>query len=80
MLKKQILLFSSIVLLLNPIAHAGLVEREQTMPFLTFRKPRNIIFSTIGGGSSHHMWVFEILKEMDKRGHNVSFYSRVRCL
>ncbi|KAI9339248.1 hypothetical protein BD770DRAFT_448208 [Pilaira anomala] len=38
--------------------------------------PKNIAFVSVGGGSSHHMWVFEILKEMHHRGHNISFYSK----
>jgi hypothetical protein len=47
------------------------------IPTPNYRTPKNIVFSTQGGGSSHHMWVLEILKEMHHRGHNVSFFSRV---
>jgi hypothetical protein len=79
MFKKQIILLSSVVLLLLiPIAHAQFATQERILPLPSFRKPKNIVFSTIGGGSSYHMWVFEILKEMNNRGHKVSFYSRVR--
>lgn len=46
-------------------------------PIPDFRTPKNIAFGSSGGGSSHHLWVFEILKELNIKGHNVSFYSRV---
>ncbi|GAA5805512.1 hypothetical protein HPULCUR_011029 [Helicostylum pulchrum] len=45
-------------------------------PTASFRSPKNIAFASFGGGSSHHMWVFRILKDMHSRGHNVSFFSR----
>lgn len=53
-------------------------NQEEIVRSTTFRTPKNVAFATIGGGRNHHMWVFEILKEMNERGHNVSFYSRVR--
>ncbi|KAI8888941.1 glycosyltransferase family 1 protein [Backusella circina FSU 941] len=40
-----------------------------------FRTFKNVFFITQGGGTSHHLWVFEILEELHTRGHNVSFYS-----
>lgn len=53
------------------------VFADVTIPKSNYRVPKNIAFASVGGGSSHHMWVFEILKEMHNRGHNVSFYSKV---
>ncbi|KAI8085506.1 hypothetical protein BDF21DRAFT_359667 [Thamnidium elegans] len=52
------------------------VLADVIIPKSNYRSPKNIAFASIGGGSSHHMWVFEILKEMHNRGHNVSFYSK----
>jgi hypothetical protein len=60
--------------------HTGSAAQERIVPMPSFREPKNVLFSTIGGGSSHHMWVFEILKEMNNRGHKVSFYSKVSLL
>ncbi|GAA5813725.1 hypothetical protein MFLAVUS_007212 [Mucor flavus] len=52
------------------------VFADAVIPKSNYRVPKNIAFASVGGGSSHHMWVFEILKEMHNRGHNVSFYSK----
>lgn len=54
------------------------VLSEIIIPNAEYRSPKNIAFSTVGGGSSHHIWVFEILKEMHNRGHSISFYSKVK--
>jgi hypothetical protein len=51
---------------------------DRIVPTANFRTAKNVAFGTIGCGRSHHMWVFEILKEMNERGHNVSFYSTVK--
>jgi hypothetical protein len=50
---------------------------EGIVPKANYRTPKNIIFSTQGGGSSHHMWVLELLEEMHNRGHSVSLYTKV---
>jgi hypothetical protein len=42
-----------------------------------FRTSKRVTFLTQGGGISHHLWVFQIMEELYKRGHNVSFYSTV---
>ncbi|KAI8085504.1 hypothetical protein BDF21DRAFT_380124 [Thamnidium elegans] len=52
------------------------VVSENLKPITNFRTPKNIAFASSGGGSSHHFWVFEILKDMHSRGHNISFFSR----
>lgn len=47
------------------------------VPNVDFRLPKHIVFSTVGGGSSHNVWVLEILKELHSRNHTVSYFSRV---
>ncbi|CAO3703700.1 unnamed protein product [Rhizopus stolonifer] len=46
------------------------------VPNVDFRSPKHIVFSTVGGGSSHNVWVLEILKELHSRNHTVSYFSR----
>ncbi|KAI8063679.1 uncharacterized protein B0P05DRAFT_590211 [Gilbertella persicaria] len=53
---------------------------ETVPPRPDFRSTKNITFSSAGGGSSHHVWVLEILKEMHHRGHQAALYSRVKYL
>jgi hypothetical protein len=50
---------------------------EGIVPKPSFRSPKNIAFATLGGGSSHHIWVLELLEELHRRGHSVSFHSKV---
>ncbi|KAI7869634.1 hypothetical protein K492DRAFT_201138 [Lichtheimia hyalospora FSU 10163] len=35
--------------------------------------PKNILFSSVGGGASHSTWVIRILDQLHNRGHNVFF-------
>jgi UDP:flavonoid glycosyltransferase YjiC (YdhE family) len=44
----------------------------------TFREPKNILFGTMGGGSSHINWVLSILDELSTRGHNITFVTHVK--
>ncbi|KAI8887918.1 glycosyltransferase family 1 protein [Backusella circina FSU 941] len=44
-------------------------------PKADYFTPKNIAFCTQGGGSSHHFWVLEMLKELHSRGHNVSLHT-----
>lgn len=47
----------------------------------SFRKPKNIAFSALFGGSSHSVWVLSILNELAiNRGHKAFFVTRVRYL
>lgn len=39
--------------------------------------PKNILFSSVGGGASHNSWIIRILDQLHKRGHNVFFASTV---
>ncbi|KAI9496739.1 hypothetical protein BDB00DRAFT_808570 [Zychaea mexicana] len=41
----------------------------------TFRSPRNVLFAVVAGGSSHTSWVAQILNELSKRGHSITFAS-----
>ncbi|KAG1193194.1 hypothetical protein G6F70_009104 [Rhizopus microsporus] len=41
-----------------------------------FREPKNILFACSIGGSSHVIWVLEILEELAARGHHTTFYTR----
>jgi hypothetical protein len=43
----------------------------------SFREPKNILFSCPAGGSSHVVWVLQILEELSARGHNVTFVTKV---
>jgi hypothetical protein len=43
----------------------------------TFRTSKNILFGTVGGGSSHINWVLSILDELADRGHNVTYVTHV---
>lgn len=44
----------------------------------SFREPKNILFGSVGGGSSHINWVLSILEELAARGHNITFVTHVR--
>ncbi|CAO3629165.1 unnamed protein product [Mucor fragilis] len=39
----------------------------------SFRQPKNILFGSVGGGSTHINWVLSILDALADRGHNVTF-------
>jgi len=43
----------------------------------SFRQPKNILFGSVGGGSSHIEWVLSILDELADRGHNITFVTHV---
>ncbi|KAI9266352.1 hypothetical protein EDC94DRAFT_603488 [Helicostylum pulchrum] len=68
-------LISVITILFMVCIPANAVSHNR-VPTPNFSTPKNIAFASSGGGSSHHMWVFEILKEMHSRGHSISFFSR----
>ncbi|KAI7905328.1 uncharacterized protein BX663DRAFT_469250 [Cokeromyces recurvatus] len=40
-----------------------------------FREPKNIMFASSFGGSSHATWVLSILDELYHRGHNITYVS-----
>ena len=46
----------------------------------SFRQPKNILFGSVGGGSTHINWVLFILDELADRGHNITFVTHVSCL
>ncbi|KAG1461069.1 hypothetical protein G6F56_005807 [Rhizopus delemar] len=46
------------------------------VPKVDFRFQKHIVFSSVGGGSSHNVWMLEVLKELHSRNHTVSFFSR----
>lgn len=70
--------FFLILMLLLFLCLLWTLVSSEIVPTPHYRTPKNIAFSSQGGGSSHHIWVMEILKEMNHRGHNVSFFSRVK--
>lgn len=49
-------------------------------PTVDDRSPKNFGFGAVGGGSSHYLWVMEILQELATRGHASYLYTRVRML
>jgi hypothetical protein len=54
------------------------IEQSSTFEmFQDFRQPKRILFSCTRGGSSHVHWVISILNELDSRGHNTSFLTKV---
>jgi hypothetical protein len=60
------------------IASIGLVFKAHAFQLQdTFREPKNIMFGSAGGGSSHINWVLSILEELANRGHNITFVTHV---
>lgn len=54
------------------------IEQAATFDMVqNFREPKKILFSCMVGGSSHVHWVLSILDELDSRGHNTSFITKV---
>jgi hypothetical protein len=49
--------------------------QQQLLP--TYPSPKNILFACSIGGSSHANWVLEILKNLESRGHSVTFATKV---
>ncbi|KAI9304333.1 hypothetical protein BJ944DRAFT_231386 [Cunninghamella echinulata] len=41
-----------------------------------YRTSKNILFAATVGGSTHVNWVLSILKELEQRGHNVTFVTK----
>jgi hypothetical protein len=46
--------------------------------FQTFREPKKMGFAGAIGGSSHFNWVLSIMDELADRGHNITFFAKVR--
>lgn len=42
-----------------------------------YRERKNIMFSAMFGGSSHIVWVLEILEQLSSRGHSTFYVTRV---
>lgn len=42
-----------------------------------YNEPKHIMFMTTFGGSSHVSWVLSILDELSKRGHKITYVTRV---
>jgi hypothetical protein len=56
----------------------GTAAGEDTFQLaLDYHVPKNIVFSSSQGGSSHVVWVLSILEELAARGHHTTFYTRV---
>lgn len=70
---------STLILALFTVAsHLTVGSTQGTFDLIAnFREPKNILFACNIGGSSHIVWVLEILEELAARGHHVSFYTRV---
>ncbi|CAO3700081.1 hypothetical protein G6F70_001031 [Rhizopus microsporus] len=69
---------STLILALFTVAsHLTVGSTQGTFDLIAnFREPKNILFACNIGGSSHIVWVLEILEELAARGHHVSFYTR----
>lgn len=46
----------------------------------TYHEPKHIMFMSTFGGSSHVSWVLTILDELSKRGHKITYVTRVRII
>lgn len=46
----------------------------------TYEEPKNILFAAMIGGAPHFTWILSILDELSKRGHNITFVTRVCIL
>jgi hypothetical protein len=42
-----------------------------------YEEPKNIMFAAMTGGASHVTWTLSISDELSKRGHNITFVTRV---
>lgn len=42
-----------------------------------YEEPKNIMFASMFGGSTHVTWMLSILDELSKRGHNITIVTRV---
>lgn len=55
------------------------IEQSTTFDMVQdFRVPKNVLFSCLVGGSSHVHWVLSILNELESRGHNTTYITKVR--
>ncbi|KAI9255986.1 hypothetical protein BY458DRAFT_519771 [Sporodiniella umbellata] len=54
-----------------PSAEAGNMQVETT-----FREPKNVMFGSPMGGSSHMVWVLTIMEEMAARGHKAYYVTK----
>lgn len=71
----------SICLLLILFIQKGLLLTTATTPIEiveNYRTSKNILFIANVGGSTHVNWVLYILKELEQRGHNVTFVTKVK--
>ncbi|KAL9536714.1 hypothetical protein MBANPS3_012426 [Mucor bainieri] len=68
-------LFGSFIVLAEPSLNQPVFDAPSIQEDLieTFREPKNILFSSSFGGSSHVNWVLTILDELSQRGHNITF-------
>lgn len=67
----------AITLLFSLTTAINIKNADEIVPVPNYRVSKNIAFGSMGGGSSHHLWVLDILEEMYTRGHQIHFYSRV---
>ncbi|KAI9467873.1 MAG: hypothetical protein EXX96DRAFT_502396 [Benjaminiella poitrasii] len=56
-----------------PVQQLYQISDNQDELVESFREPKNIMFSSNFGGSSHVTWVLSIMDELYNRGHNITF-------
>jgi hypothetical protein len=56
------------------------VNALEMQPIFREGNYKNIAFSALVGGSSHHNWVLSIIDELGQRGHNVSYLTTVSLI
>lgn len=67
-----------LLIAVSTYAESGLKQASYGGDGAKFRTtPKNILFSSAGGGASHNSWVIRILDQLHKRGHNVFYASTV---
>lgn len=60
-------------------AHAAIQPPTQKDLLLeNYEQPKNIMFASMFGGASHVTWMLDILDELYKRGHNITFVTKVQ--
>ncbi|CEI93939.1 hypothetical protein RMCBS344292_08163 [Rhizopus microsporus] len=63
--------------LLTAVSQLTVGSTQETFDLTAdFREPKNVLFACSIGGSSHVIWVLEILEELAARGHHTIFYTR----
>ncbi|KAI8996804.1 hypothetical protein BDB01DRAFT_712946 [Pilobolus umbonatus] len=67
---------TAIFLLVNSFFYVANTKNVSIYSVPNFRQPKNIMFTSFCGGSSHVTWVLQILNELHNRGHNITYVAK----